>query len=106
MTLAILESTVNISDFSSRSTGAGVSELQRISAQDSTNFSTMIGGGGSLSNMRAETLAVSERAAKHSIKTAQQRILMAVVDQKNAMLLESRGSSAKKTTEISKEIGF
>lgn len=68
--------------------------------------SLMSGGGGDLASANMEARAVAERAQRLSLESSRELILSRVIDQKNAMTLESRGSSAKKATEIAKEIGF
>lgn len=92
--------------FSSKlSTSNTTSQANR---QDSSYFSSLLSSSGSasVSSALAGARETADLAYIKSIDATRSHILQAVVDQKNSMMLESRGSSARKTTEISKDISF
>ena len=79
---------------------------------DIASFISLMGGGSAsnvslgASNQFKAIRATAAEAERQVVAATQEKIRKYANTQTNAMLLESRGSAVKKTTEIAKEIGF
>ena len=82
------------------------------SRNDIASFTSLMGGGSAsnaplgASNEFKEIRATAAEAERQIVAATMEKIRKYANTQTNAMLLESRGSAVKKTTEIAKEIGF
>ncbi len=64
------------------------------------------GGGSSIEAKMKEAVKAAEHAVGITLDSSKELMMKNVVNQKNKMILESRGNSAKKATDVAKEISF
>ncbi len=96
---------MKINDFNSAMTGE--STFDGISSADLSRFQDMLGQGfPSVASQRSKTEVAAQEGFRLISEQAQESILERVVNKKNEMILESRGSAVKKAAEVAKDIGF
>lgn len=96
---------ININSLGLNSVSEGSTNVA--SSSDVGLFQSGLGGDlRSQINRQGVTQSMVDKATKDLTDTTRETILQYMADQKNKMILESRGSGAKKAAELAKEISF